>query len=503
MADTGAPARNGTEHGDEAGGFGAALTSWRTRRRMTKQALATAMGYDRTYVSHIEAGRHPASADVARVADQVLGAGGELWQIWRADSTAAPAAAVTSRGQGGLVVEVDQAELRYDGQTYTAMMRRTIVNTGPDPVTRYLVRISVDRYPGDPEASNRLYRQHPLTFDALGLTATCDGEPMDWQPKLDRDSFKEVWLCLENARGRFPLYPGQRATLEYRYRVTDTQWGRWFQRAVRLPTLNLSVRLVFPVGLAATVWGTETSTTAEAVALHTPITQRVGDGDEQGHDIFDWSTADPPLNARYRLEWRFSGRGDDEQAPDLRLASDRMKACGIVQLGDAILSQPATGFDLPAEADTAHDLIDELLAAMQRVREHHVFGKGMGLAAPQIGVPRAAAIVQPPDDDADPIVLFNPRVISESGDVDEQYEGCLSFFDVRGLVPRARSLEVEHTGLDGAKTITTFRDGLARLVGHEVDHLGGRIYTDRMRDGQRPIGVHEYRDTGRAWTYPR
>jgi peptide deformylase len=146
-------------------------------------------------------------------------------------------------------------------------------------------------------------------------------------------------------------------------------------------------------------------------------------------------------------------------------------------------------------------VIDGLFAAIQRVSEHHVFGKGMGLAAPQIGIPRAAAIVRPPGDDADPIVLLNPRLIAETGETDEQYEGCLSFFDVRGLVPRPRRLETEHTNLDGDRAITAFTDGLARLVGHEVDHLYGKLYTDRMREGVRPIPVEEYRGIGQSWTY--
>jgi peptide deformylase len=51
-----------------------------------------------------------------------------------------------------------------------------------------------------------------------------------------------------------------------------------------------------------------------------------------------------------------------------------------------------------------------VFAALQRVRVHHVFGKGMRLAAPQIGIGQAAAIVIPPDPDADAVVLLNPRV---------------------------------------------------------------------------------------------
>ncbi|MEU5885005.1 peptide deformylase [Spirillospora sp. NPDC047279] len=484
--------------------FPAALTRARSRRQMSMRALAKAMGFDPSYVSHVEASRYPASADFVRKAEQVLAAEGQLWNAWQAENPAAPPQTVASRGTTGLIVELDHADLRYDGTRYHAAMRRTIVNTGPAPVTRYLIRISVDRHPGNVEASNQLYRSNPLTFDELNLTATCDGEPMDWQPKLDRDSFKEIWLRFGNEHGRFPLYPGQRATLDYAYTVGDDKWGHWFQRAVRLPTLALSVKLAFPTDLSAAVWGSETSTTAEAVTLHAPITHHV-DADK-GEDVFEWATGDPPLNSRYRLEWRFRGRTDDtgadsDQAPDLRLASDRMKAAGIVQQGDPILTQPAELFDLPAEADRARDLIDMLLAAMQRVREHHVFGKGMGLAAPQIGIGRAAALVQPPGDDANPLVLLNPTIVVSSPDTDEQYEGCLSFFDVRGLVPRPRRIEVEHTALDGSTTITIFTDALARLVGHEIDHLNGHLYLDLMRPNVHPIPVETYKGTGHAWRY--
>ncbi|MGH3388773.1 MAG: peptide deformylase [Actinomadura sp.] len=482
--------------------FRSALADWRQRRRLTKQALAQAMGFDRSYISHVESGRHPASADFARKAEAALSAGGEIWRTWQETGGVSdePAMPIIASAPGGLVVERDHAELRYDGERFTATMRRSIVNTGPDPVIRYLMRISVDRHPGDPVASNRLYRRAPLTFDELALTARRDGEPMAWQPKLDRDSFKEVWLRFENGHGMFPLYPGERAGLEYAYTVGDDKWGPWFQRAVRLPTARLSVRLVFPAELRATVWGTETSATAEATPLHTPIARRRDDG----ADVFEWSIAEPPLNARYRLEWRFRIReGRRARPPEPRSAGDRMTAAGIVQRTDPALTAVAAPFALPAQADYAQLIIDELLSAVQRVREHYVFGNGMGLAAPQIGVGRAAAVVQPPDPASDPFALLNPRVISHSQETEEQYEGCLSFFDVRGLVPRPLRLEVEHTTLAGERVVTVFTDCLARLVAHEIDHLDGRLYTDRMRDGVQPISVADYKQAGMATGYDR
>ena len=124
-------------------------------------------------------------------------------------------------------------------------MRRKLHNASDAPITRYLIRISVDRYPGNPERSNQLYREHPLTWEELGLQARCGNDPMRWQVQHDRDAVKEVWLLFENDDGRFPLYPGESTWIEYAYTVSAEKWGPWFQRAVRLPTNRLSVRLVF------------------------------------------------------------------------------------------------------------------------------------------------------------------------------------------------------------------------------------------------------------------
>jgi hypothetical protein len=113
-----------------------------------------------------------------------------------------------------------------------------------------------------------------------------------------------VWLLFGNRHSRFPLYPGESVWIEYAYSVSDIKWGRWFQRAVRLPTEHLQVQLAFPARLDPVVWGTETSMTAEASPLRTPPVR----SDEGAARVFTWSTAAPALHARYRLEWRFRAR---------------------------------------------------------------------------------------------------------------------------------------------------------------------------------------------------
>ncbi|MET7580206.1 peptide deformylase [Streptomyces microflavus] len=121
----------------------------------------------------------------------------------------------------------------------------------------------------------------------------------------------------------------------------------------------------------------------------------------------------------------------------------------------------------------------------------------MGLAAPQIGISRAATVVQP-SGGAPPIVLFNPRITDCCDETDEHYEGCLSFFDVRGLVPRPVKITVETETRTGETVTTEYARGLARLVHHEIDHLSGLLCTVRMRTGVDPIPVEQYRQTGQG-----
>jgi len=124
----------------------------------------------------------------------------------------------------------------------------------------------------------------------------------------------------------------------------------------------------------------------------------------------------------------------------------------------------------------------------------------MGVAAPQIGIERAAAIVRAPGS-PDILVLLNPTIIDSSAETDEQYEGCLSFFDVRCRIPRPLRIHVEHHDITGAVHITAFDRGLARLVSHEIDHLYGILCRDHLPAGTEPTPVEQYSGTGINWQY--
>ena len=499
--------------------FVTTLAQWRNERGMTKKQLAARMGFDPSYVSHVEGRRHKPTEDFARRAEAVLVAGGAIWQRFQeydelrhargnAQHRDPPVPAQWMPPGTGLIVERELAELTYTDRAYRCRIRRDLYNAGVEPVTRYLVKIAVDRYPHDPTGSNRHHRDHPLTIEEMDLEAFAgeDGitEPMHWRLKLDRDAAKEVWLLFANEHGQFPLYPGDRTTIEYAYTVGEEKWGQWFQRAVRLPTRSLTVRLDFPVEFDPQVWGVETSLAAE-VPVRTPLERH----DDERRSVFEWSADQPSLNARYRLEWRFRGaqapRAEESRSAAVPAADEResrrMTGIGIVQRGSALLRQPARHFQLPREEVAARAAVTGLLTTLDRLEQLHDFSKGVGLAAPQIGIPVAAAVIRPPERGSESVVLLNPRIVGDSADSDEQYEGCLSFFDYRGLVSRPLRLDVEHARFDGTRVITTFDRAMARLVGHEIDHLEGRLYVDRMAVDATLVPVEEYGQTGRPWAY--
>lgn len=177
-----------------------------------------------------------------------------------------------------------------------------------------------------------------------------------------------------------------------------------------------------------------------------------------------------------------------------------MEALGIVQAGDPVLLSAARPFTLPAEAGEAGRIVDLLADALVRIRGTGPFAKGMGIAAPQLGIPRAAALIDTPQTGT--VVLLNPEITGESTVTDEQYEGCLSFFGVRGRVPRPLAIAVAYDDLAGNTLDRRFTLAAARLACHETDHLNGLLYTTRMRPGVATIPVAGYHEEGRPWEYP-
>jgi peptide deformylase len=134
---------------------------------------------------------------------------------------------------------------------------------------------------------------------------------------------------------------------------------------------------------------------------------------------------------------------------------------------------------------------------IQAMRETMHDAPGVGLAAPQIGVPLQIAVIEDREEylhDMSPEVLaererkpvafqviINPALTLESEPEIEFFEGCLSLPGMVALVPRARKVKVECLDAQGQPKIIRASGWHARILQHEIDHLNGSLYIDRMR----------------------
>ena len=160
-----------------------------------------------------------------------------------------------------------------------------------------------------------------------------------------------------------------------------------------------------------------------------------------------------------------------------------MTALPIVQIGHPTLRERArevTGEELGSAG--LQRICDDLVETMRAAN-------GAGLAAPQVDIPLRIFAVEVGDNPRYPYkprlglrVLVNPTVRAVGGETYENYEGCLSIPDLRGLL--ARATEVEVTYLDpGGNDHTEWFGGLsAGTMQHELDHLDGILFPDRIED---------------------
>lgn len=127
---------------------------------------------------------------------------------------------------------------------------------------------------------------------------------------------------------------------------------------------------------------------------------------------------------------------------------------------------------------------DHLRAVLAEMRRVMFELKGVGLAAPQVGVPLRLMLVCPSGEPGDERVLINPEVVP--GDARQLgEEGCLSFPGVYGRVARATRVRVRYRDLAWAPCTLDLEGFVARIVQHEADHLDGRVFIDRMEAADR------------------
>jgi peptide deformylase len=156
--------------------------------------------------------------------------------------------------------------------------------------------------------------------------------------------------------------------------------------------------------------------------------------------------------------------------------------------GDPVLRRRAESVDV---------IDDEIRAICEQMVETMIRSHGAGLAAPQVGISKQIIIL---DVDGEFHILINPELIETSGEIEEVYEGCLSVPGVDAPVARATHAVVEGMTLDGKRVRIEGEGLLARAIQHEMDHLSGNLYVDRISTARRQSLLKEYQRRQREET---
>jgi len=166
----------------------------------------------------------------------------------------------------------------------------------------------------------------------------------------------------------------------------------------------------------------------------------------------------------------------------------------VCKIGNPVLREVAR--DLGAEevgSGGLHELAADLVDTMRAEG-------GIGIAAPQIGVSVQVAVIEIDEasdryPDMQPFVatfFVNPRVTVLDDTEQSFWEGCLSVPDLRGVVSRPRKVRVDYVDLEGNARSIEAEGFLATVLQHELDHLQGVLFIDRVRDTTRLATVSDY-----------
>jgi peptide deformylase len=155
----------------------------------------------------------------------------------------------------------------------------------------------------------------------------------------------------------------------------------------------------------------------------------------------------------------------------------------VARLGHPVIRTPAR--PVPVEEIATHDFQKVLDDMVETMHEY----LGVGLAGPQVHLSLQVAVLEVqghpryPDMPSVPLTyLINPKVTVLEDATVEEWEGCLSIPEMRGLVPRFSKVRVQALGRNAEPLDFVAADFHARVIQHETDHLNGEVYLDRMRD---------------------
>jgi peptide deformylase len=174
---------------------------------------------------------------------------------------------------------------------------------------------------------------------------------------------------------------------------------------------------------------------------------------------------------------------DGQFVNQVRAVLSEPRPWSVTQVGEPILRQRA----IPYDGQLPEDLLHELLDAMHA----HLPGVGVGLAAPQIGLPLALAVIHDPAEvtpevavarerrPQPPLDLINPVVTPLGSERSVFYEGCLSVTGLTAVVARSRRIRLSAQDRAGSGYDLELTGWSARIAQHESDHLNGVLYLDR------------------------
>jgi peptide deformylase len=136
---------------------------------------------------------------------------------------------------------------------------------------------------------------------------------------------------------------------------------------------------------------------------------------------------------------------------------------------------------------------DELRRVVRDMFDTMYDAEGVGLAGPQVGLSRRVIVVDVREEGTHPFALVNPRILESSRDTDKAEEGCLSIPGVSSVVERPARVIVEGLDENGAPVRMEAEGLLARCLQHEIDHLDGILFIDRISPLKRTMLLKKYR----------
>ncbi|MBI4060622.1 MAG: peptide deformylase [Elusimicrobia bacterium] len=164
----------------------------------------------------------------------------------------------------------------------------------------------------------------------------------------------------------------------------------------------------------------------------------------------------------------------------------------ITKHGERVLKTPCPPLDYAAFKNELPALLKDMWATMAAAR-------GVGLAAPQIGLSlRIAVIDVKPEGKPRRIVLINPEILSLEGELNDE-EGCLSLPGVYAKLRRHARARVRALDENGVSREVSGEGLLARALQHETDHLDGKLYIDRLSFEDRLKALDAIKDAKPSW----